>query len=388
MLAKQLAVGRSKCIHQNAIKETSPPPFRVGIQVDDISRLDEYRFHPIISSLDQIDPNQHRLAIGTGSLDTDRCRRINRIDVARQRDGRHHINLAVAWQHKPNAQLALTPKEYRGRISGRMRKQKRRNFVNKDDFVLISKRDFEEDKVDILHVYRPEAMRKLVKMGHLPDIERVGCGDVKEATTAFEFSDEVEGAPPPEWMRGLDVLVILWDRGFPPGLTMEELAHRVGETWTRESDWVVVLHVPDSLLRPTAVFGGKGQDRYEAEEAGLALSNALARGMKERGVRAQVEALGLELAEELVFLKNRTAYEREQIVSIHDQGAGGNGNVLKEICEPLGATLQVRDIRIDCDQDAVWVKAVPAGPTCHTGARSCFFRRIGPDGLSSVDAAG
>ena len=32
------------------------------------------------------------------------------------------------------------------------------------------------------------------------------------------------------------------------------------------------------------------------------------------------------------------------IVSIHDQGAGGNGNVLKEICEPLGATLQVRDI--------------------------------------------
>ncbi len=32
------------------------------------------------------------------------------------------------------------------------------------------------------------------------------------------------------------------------------------------------------------------------------------------------------------------------IVSIHDQGAGGNGNVLKEICEPLGAELQVRNI--------------------------------------------
>ncbi|MEC7932348.1 MAG: phosphoribosyl-AMP cyclohydrolase [Pseudomonadota bacterium] len=56
--------------------------------------------------------------------------------------------------------------------------------------------------------------------------------------------------------------------------------------------------------------------------------------------------------------------------------------------ETSGHMLQVRDIRIDCDQDAVWVKAVPAGPTCHTGARSCFFRRIGPDGLSSVDAAG
>lgn len=53
--------------------------------------------------------------------------------------------------------------------------------------------------------------------------------------------------------------------------------------------------------------------------------------------------------------------------------------------ETSGHMLQVRDIRIDCDQDAVWVKAVPAGPTCHTGARSCFFRRVGADGLSTVD---
>jgi phosphoribosyl-AMP cyclohydrolase len=55
--------------------------------------------------------------------------------------------------------------------------------------------------------------------------------------------------------------------------------------------------------------------------------------------------------------------------------------------ETSGHMLQVRDLRIDCDQDAVWVRAVPAGPTCHTGARSCFFRRVGPEGLSSVDAA-
>ncbi|KAA9020969.1 phosphoribosyl-AMP cyclohydrolase [Sphingobium limneticum] len=55
--------------------------------------------------------------------------------------------------------------------------------------------------------------------------------------------------------------------------------------------------------------------------------------------------------------------------------------------ETSGHMLEVRDIRIDCDQDAVWVKAAPAGPTCHTGARSCFFRRVGPDGLTPVDAA-
>lgn len=55
--------------------------------------------------------------------------------------------------------------------------------------------------------------------------------------------------------------------------------------------------------------------------------------------------------------------------------------------ETSGHMLEVRDIRIDCDQDAVWVKAVPAGPTCHTGAQSCFFRRVGADGLMAVDAA-
>ena len=54
--------------------------------------------------------------------------------------------------------------------------------------------------------------------------------------------------------------------------------------------------------------------------------------------------------------------------------------------ETSGHMLQVRDIRIDCDQDAVWVKAVPAGPTCHTGARSCFFRHVRPEGLTAVDA--
>ena len=53
--------------------------------------------------------------------------------------------------------------------------------------------------------------------------------------------------------------------------------------------------------------------------------------------------------------------------------------------ETSGNMLEVRDIRIDCDQDAVWVKAVPAGPTCHTGARSCFFRRVGVEGLTAVD---
>lgn len=44
--------------------------------------------------------------------------------------------------------------------------------------------------------------------------------------------------------------------------------------------------------------------------------------------------------------------------------------------ESSGHVLKVVETRIDCDQDAVWLKVRPLGPACHTGERSCFFRRI------------
>jgi phosphoribosyl-AMP cyclohydrolase len=52
--------------------------------------------------------------------------------------------------------------------------------------------------------------------------------------------------------------------------------------------------------------------------------------------------------------------------------------------ETSGNVLAVRDIRVDCDQDAIWLIADPAGPACHTGAASCFYRRIDGDRLIPV----
>ena len=46
--------------------------------------------------------------------------------------------------------------------------------------------------------------------------------------------------------------------------------------------------------------------------------------------------------------------------------------------ETSGHTLRVEEIRVDCDQDALVIRATPAGPTCHTGAASCFYRRLDP----------
>lgn len=45
--------------------------------------------------------------------------------------------------------------------------------------------------------------------------------------------------------------------------------------------------------------------------------------------------------------------------------------------EESGHVQQVREIRLDCDGDAIVLVAVQKGPgACHTGFRSCFYRRL------------
>jgi phosphoribosyl-AMP cyclohydrolase len=43
-----------------------------------------------------------------------------------------------------------------------------------------------------------------------------------------------------------------------------------------------------------------------------------------------------------------------------------------------GQVQAVKEIRIDCDQDAVWLKVIPGGDggACHVGFRSCFYRVV------------
>lgn len=53
--------------------------------------------------------------------------------------------------------------------------------------------------------------------------------------------------------------------------------------------------------------------------------------------------------------------------------------------ETSGHVLHVEDIRIDCDQDALWLIVRPHGPACHTGRQSCFYRRVIDGRLEWVD---
>lgn len=45
-----------------------------------------------------------------------------------------------------------------------------------------------------------------------------------------------------------------------------------------------------------------------------------------------------------------------------------------------GNVQRIIEIRVDCDQDCVLLLVEPAGPACHTGRTSCFYRQVEKDG--------
>lgn len=68
---------------------------------------------------------------------------------------------------------------------------------------------------------------------------------------------------------------------------------------------------------------------------------------------------------------NQEAYEKtqqEKVVTFFSRSK----NRLWTKGETSGHFLHVNELLIDCDQDTILIKATPAGPTCHTGADTCF----------------
>ncbi len=68
---------------------------------------------------------------------------------------------------------------------------------------------------------------------------------------------------------------------------------------------------------------------------------------------------------------NEQAYEKtqaEQVVTFFSR----TKNRLWTKGETSGNFLNVKEIRVDCDQDTLLIKVEPVGPVCHTGADTCF----------------
>ena len=81
-------------------------------------------------------------------------------------------------------------------------------------------------------------------------------------------------------------------------------------------------------------------------------------------------------------LARRYDAEGRTLVLAGPDGRGGATLPVGSISALTLALARVAEV-MDRDQDALVLKAQPAGPACHTGARSCFFRKLTGNKLES-----
>ncbi len=85
----------------------------------------------------------------------------------------------------------------------------------------------------------------------------------------------------------------------------------------------------------------------------------------------------------MVAFMNQAALDRTRATGVAHFWSRSRQSLWKK-GETSGNVLTVREILVDCDQDALVIVAEPAGPACHTGAVSCFYRRVNGTGLERV----
>lgn len=71
-------------------------------------------------------------------------------------------------------------------VRGTMRKSV---WINTGDLILISLRDYQDGKCDIIHKYSPEDQRRLKQKGELPDLGDAADGEAEGGDCAFDFAD-------------------------------------------------------------------------------------------------------------------------------------------------------------------------------------------------------
>ena len=87
----------------------------------------------------------------------------------------------------------------------------------------------------------------------------------------------------------------------------------------------------------------------------------------------------------MVAFMDREALEATRSTGFAHFHSRSRGRLWKK-GESSGHVLAVEAILVDCDQDALVLKVRPAGPACHTGARSCFYRALEGEGLTRFES--
>jgi phosphoribosyl-AMP cyclohydrolase len=81
----------------------------------------------------------------------------------------------------------------------------------------------------------------------------------------------------------------------------------------------------------------------------------------------------------MVAYMNEEAFQRTLETGIVHYFSRSRNKLWKK-GESSGNVQKVTEIRVDCDLDAVVIRAHQTGPACHEGYRSCFFRTVNPAG--------
>ena len=85
----------------------------------------------------------------------------------------------------------------------------------------------------------------------------------------------------------------------------------------------------------------------------------------------------------MVAFMNREAVELTTQTGFAHFHSRSRGQLWKK-GETSGNVLKVIEMLVDCDQDAIVLRCRPAGPVCHTGANSCFYRVLENGALQPV----
>lgn len=101
-----------------------------------------------------------------------------------------------------------------------------------------------------------------------------------------------------------------------------------------------------------------------------------------------IAAIVCDVADNAVLMfayMNREAFQETQRTGIVHFWSRSRG-VLWKKGETSGETFAVKELRVDCDQDALLVMVEPQGKgnACHTGRRSCFYRVVNGDELRFI----
>lgn len=127
------------------------------------------------------------------------------------------------------------------------------------------------------------------------------------------------------------------------------------------------------------VISGNDSDRSEREQGSGFLPAFDSAGLLTAVVQHAETAEVL-----MVAFMDREALDRTRETGLAHFHSRSRGRLWMK-GETSGNILRVRQILVDCDQDALVLRAIPEGPTCHTGARSCFYRALDGDALRRVD---